>query len=97
MRKKEEMSKDKTDDSIIEILKKDSRESFVVIGQKLGLSESAVRRRVKNLTDGGIIKKKKKIFFFFKKYKKKHTKIKKKIKKETSFLFFLKITGRLLF
>ncbi len=51
------MSKDKTDDSIIEILKKDSRESFVVIGQKLGLSESAVRRRVKNLTDGGIIKK----------------------------------------
>ncbi len=51
------MSKDKIDDSIIEILKKDSRESFVVIGQKLGLSESAVRRRVKNLTDGGIIKK----------------------------------------
>jgi len=51
------MPKDKTDDSIIEILKKDSRESFVVIGQKLGLSESAVRRRVKNLTDGGIIKK----------------------------------------
>ena len=51
------MSKDKTDDAIIEILKKDSRESFVVIGQKLGLSESAVRRRVKNLTDGGIIKK----------------------------------------
>ena len=51
------MSKDKTDDSIIEILKKDSRESFVVIGQKLGLSESAVRRRVKNLTDGRIIKK----------------------------------------
>jgi len=51
------MSKDKTDDAIIEMLKKDSRESFVVIGQKLGLSESAVRRRVKNLTDGGTIKK----------------------------------------
>jgi len=51
------MSRDKTDDAIIEMLKKDSRESFVVIGQKLGLSESAVRRRVKNLTDGGIIKK----------------------------------------
>src|SRR5712691_9812067 len=51
------MSRDKTDDAIIEMLKKDSRESFVVIGQKLGLSESAVRRRVKNLTDGGVIKK----------------------------------------
>jgi DNA-binding Lrp family transcriptional regulator len=51
------MSRDKTDDAIIEMLKKDSRESFVVIGQKLRLSESAVRRRVKNLTDGGIIKK----------------------------------------
>src|SRR5579872_1451981 len=49
---KEEMSRDRIDESIIEILKKDSRESFVVIGQKLGLSESAVRRRVKNLTDG---------------------------------------------
>lgn len=51
------MSRDKTDDTIIEMLKKDSRQSFVEIGKKLGLSESAVRRRVKNLTDGGIIKK----------------------------------------
>jgi len=51
------MSRDKTDEFIIETLKKDSRESFVEIGQKLGLSESAVRRRVKNLLDGGIIKK----------------------------------------
>src|SRR5574342_1420300 len=51
------MSRDKTDETIIEMLKKNSRESFVEIGQKLGLSESAVRRRVKNLTDGGIIKK----------------------------------------
>src|SRR3990170_8699587 len=51
------MSSDKTDEAIIEMLKKDSRESFVEIGQKLGLSESAVRRRVKNLFDGGIIKK----------------------------------------
>lgn len=51
------MSKDKTDETIIEMLKKDSRQSFVEIGQKLGLSESAVRRRVKNLTDGGVIKK----------------------------------------
>jgi len=51
------MSTDKTDDTIIEMLKEDSRDSFVEIGQKLGLSESAVRRRVKNLVDGGIIKK----------------------------------------
>src|SRR5574342_756454 len=51
------MSRDKTDETIIEMLKKNSRESFVEIGQKLGLSESAVRRRVKNLTDGGVIKK----------------------------------------
>ncbi|WP_255496363.1 AsnC family transcriptional regulator, partial [Candidatus Nitrosotalea sp. FS] len=51
------MSRDKTDDTIIEMLKKDSRQSFVEIGEKLGLSESAVRRRVKNLTDGGTIKK----------------------------------------
>src|SRR6185437_9864883 len=50
------MSRDKTDDTIIEMLKKDSRQSFVEIGEKLGLSESAVRRRVKNLTDGGTIK-----------------------------------------
>lgn len=51
------MSRDKTDETIIEMLKKDSRQSFVEIGEKLGLSESAVRRRVKNLTDGGAIKK----------------------------------------
>ena len=51
------MSRDKTDDTIIEMLKKDSRQSFVEIGVKLSLSESAVRRRVKNLTDGGVIKK----------------------------------------
>jgi DNA-binding Lrp family transcriptional regulator len=51
------MANDKTDEIIIEMLKKDSRQSFVEIGEKLGLSESAVRRRVKNLTDGGAIKK----------------------------------------
>ena len=51
MRKKEEMSKDKIDEKILEYLKNDSRESFVEIGKKLKLSESAVRRRVKNLVD----------------------------------------------
>jgi len=51
------MFKDKTDELIIEFLKNDSRESFVDIGKKLKLSESAVRRRVKNLVDSGTIKK----------------------------------------
>ena len=51
------MYADKTDEKIIEFLRNDSRESFVDIGKKLKLSESAVRIRVKNLVDSGIIKK----------------------------------------
>ena len=51
------MYKDKTDERIIGYLKEYSRESFVDIGKKLKLSESAVRRRVKNLVDSGTIKK----------------------------------------
>ena len=51
------MYKDKIDERIIGYLKEDSRGSFVDIGKKLKLSESAVRRRVKNLVDGGTIKK----------------------------------------
>ena len=51
------MYKDKVDDEILKILKDDSRESFVDIGKKLKLSESAVRRRVKNLTYNNFIKK----------------------------------------
>jgi len=51
------MYKDKVDEKIIWYLKEDSRESFVNIGKKLKLSESAVRRRVKNLVDSGTIKK----------------------------------------
>jgi len=51
------MFKDKVDEKIIGYLKEDSRESFVDIGKKLKLSESAVRRRVKNLVDSGTIKK----------------------------------------
>ncbi len=50
------MPKDKVDEKIIEYLKENSRESFVDIGKKLKLSESAVRRRVKNLVDSGTIK-----------------------------------------
>ncbi|HXW12585.1 MAG TPA: HTH-type transcriptional regulator LysM [Nitrososphaeraceae archaeon] len=50
------MYRDKIDEQIIEFLRNDSRESFVDIGKKLKLSESAVRRRVKNLVDSGTIK-----------------------------------------
>jgi DNA-binding Lrp family transcriptional regulator len=51
------MYKDNIDQKIIEYLKENSRESFVDIGKKLKLSESAVRRRVKNLVGSGTIKK----------------------------------------
>jgi len=50
------MFRDKIDEKIIDFLRKNSRESFVDIGKKLKLSESAVRRRVKNLVDNGTIK-----------------------------------------
>ena len=55
MRRREEMLKDKIDEKILEYLRNDSRESFVEIGKKLKLSESAVRRRVKNLVDSKVI------------------------------------------
>ena len=51
------MVKDKIDDKIIGYLRDDARESFVEIGKKLKLSESAVRRRVKNLVDNKVIEK----------------------------------------
>ncbi|MFL6400898.1 MAG: HTH-type transcriptional regulator LysM [Nitrososphaeraceae archaeon] len=47
---------DSTDEKIIQLLQEDSRKSFVDIGAKIGLSESAVRRRVKNLMNRGLIK-----------------------------------------
>jgi Lrp/AsnC family transcriptional regulator, regulator for asnA, asnC and gidA len=58
MRKREEMSArvDETDEKIIRILQADSRRAFVEIANEIGLSESAVRRRVKNLLDKMIIK-----------------------------------------
>jgi Lrp/AsnC family transcriptional regulator, regulator for asnA, asnC and gidA len=58
MRKREEMSAkvDETDEKIIRILQADSRRAFVDIANEVGLSESAVRRRVKNLVDKTIIK-----------------------------------------
>jgi len=57
MRRIEEMHNDKIDESILEFLRKDSRESFVEIGKKLKLSESAIRHRVKNMVGSETITK----------------------------------------
>jgi len=57
MRSVEEMRKVKVDESVLEFLRKDSRESFVEIGKKLKLSESAIRHRVKNMVASGMITK----------------------------------------
>ena len=57
MKRVEKMYRDDTDEKILGFLRDDSRESFVVIGKKLKLSESAVRRRVKNMVGNGIIEK----------------------------------------
>ncbi|HEV2877692.1 MAG TPA: HTH-type transcriptional regulator LysM [Nitrososphaeraceae archaeon] len=47
---------DPIDQKIISILKINSRQPFVEIAKEIGLSESAIRRRVKNLMDTKIIK-----------------------------------------
>jgi DNA-binding Lrp family transcriptional regulator len=47
---------DEIDEKILRILQEDSRRAFVDIANEIGLSESAVRRRVKNLVDKAIIK-----------------------------------------
>ena len=51
------MHKDKVDERILEFLRNNSRESFVEIGKKLKLSESAIRHRVKNMVGSGTITK----------------------------------------
>ncbi|MDA4113996.1 MAG: Lrp/AsnC family transcriptional regulator [Thaumarchaeota archaeon] len=47
---------DKTDEKILELLRGDSRISFVEVAGKVGLSEAAVRRRISNLVKDGTIK-----------------------------------------
>jgi Lrp/AsnC family transcriptional regulator, regulator for asnA, asnC and gidA len=47
---------DEIDEKILKILQNDSRKAFVEIANQINLSESAVRRRVKNLTDNGSIR-----------------------------------------
>ena len=46
---------DETDKKIIKILKEDARAGYVEIGGQIDLSEGAVRKRIKTLTDDGII------------------------------------------
>ena len=48
---------DETDERILRILEEDARASYVDIGKKLRLSEGAVRRRIQNLVEEGVIKK----------------------------------------
>ena len=48
---------DKTDREILRILKNDGRAGYGEIGTQVGLSEGAVRKRIKTLTDEGTIRK----------------------------------------
>ena len=48
---------DQLDAKIIQLLKENSRAKFVHIGKAVGLTEGAVRRRIKNLTKSGVIRK----------------------------------------
>jgi DNA-binding Lrp family transcriptional regulator len=54
MRKK---GMDETDKEIIRLLKQDGRAGYSDIGKQIGLSEGAVRKRIKVLSDAGVIKK----------------------------------------
>jgi len=51
------MEFDKVDSAIIEALKENSRISYIELGEKVGLSEAAVRRRIKKLVEDGVIRK----------------------------------------
>ncbi|HEY7572614.1 MAG TPA: Lrp/AsnC family transcriptional regulator [Nitrososphaeraceae archaeon] len=50
-------NQDSIDEKIIKILQGDARKSFVDIANEIGYSESAVRRRIKNLIRNGFITK----------------------------------------
>jgi DNA-binding Lrp family transcriptional regulator len=47
---------DETDKQIIRLLKEDGRVGYSEIGEKIGLSEGAVRKRIKALADSGVIR-----------------------------------------
>ena len=48
---------DEKDKQIIKILKDNGRAGYGDIGSKIGLSEGAVRKRIKTLSDDGVIRK----------------------------------------
>lgn len=48
---------DDKDKEIIKLLKDDARAGYGELGEKVGLSEGAVRKRIKTLTDEGVIRK----------------------------------------
>ena len=48
---------DEKDKKIIKLLKKNGRESYGNLGKKVGLSEGAIRKRIKTLSNSGIIRK----------------------------------------
>jgi Lrp/AsnC family transcriptional regulator of lysine biosynthesis len=48
---------DEKDKEIVKLLKEDARAGYGEIGSRISLSEGAVRKRIKTLTDAGIIRK----------------------------------------
>jgi Lrp/AsnC family leucine-responsive transcriptional regulator len=52
-----ETGMDEKDKQIIKLLKEDGRAGYGDIGSKIGLSEGAIRKRIKTLTDDGVIRK----------------------------------------
>ena len=48
---------DKKDKQIIQLLKENGRESYGNLGKKVGLSEGAIRKRIKILSNSGVIRK----------------------------------------
>ena len=52
-----ELEMDYKDKQILKILKNDGRAGYGAIGKKVGLSEGAVRKRIKTLADAGVIRK----------------------------------------
>jgi Lrp/AsnC family transcriptional regulator of lysine biosynthesis len=47
---------DEVDRQILKILKGDGRAGYITIGKEVGLSEGAVRKRIKTLTEQGVIR-----------------------------------------
>jgi DNA-binding Lrp family transcriptional regulator len=48
---------DEIDKQIVRILKEDGRAGYIDVGKQIGLSEGAIRKRIKVLVDQGVIRK----------------------------------------